>query len=136
VIKSMTGFTSVTREDERATITVTIRALNHRYLDLQLRVPQSIAGIEGEVRGLVGKHVARGRVELSVSLQLRQTPGVEVELNEVFARALEAALDQARERGLVNGTLTPGDLVRPAAAFDREPPRVADDFRALGVVHL
>jgi hypothetical protein len=103
VIKSMTGFTSVTREDERATITVTIRALNHRYLDLQLRVPQSIAAIEGDVRGLVGKHVARGRVELSVSLQLRQTPGVEVELNEAFARALEAALDQARERGLVNG---------------------------------
>ena len=54
----MTGFTSVTREDERATITVTIRALNHRYLDLQLRVPQSIAAIEGDVRGLVGKHVA------------------------------------------------------------------------------
>ena len=43
MIKSMTGFTSVTREDERATITITIRALNHRYLDLQLRVPQSIA---------------------------------------------------------------------------------------------
>jgi uncharacterized protein (TIGR00255 family) len=117
----MTGFTSVTREDERATITVTIRALNHRYLDLQLRVPQSIAGIEGDVRGLVSKHVARGRVELSVSLQLRQTPGVEVELNEAFARALEAALDQARERGLVNGTLTPGDLVRmPQALMIRE----------------
>jgi uncharacterized protein (TIGR00255 family) len=121
VIKSMTGFTSVTREDERATVTVTIRALNHRYLDLQLRVPQAIAGLEGEVRGLVGKHVARGRVELSVSLQLRQTPGVEVELNEAFARALEAALDQARERGLVNGTLTPGDLVRlPQALTIRE----------------
>jgi uncharacterized protein (TIGR00255 family) len=121
MIKSMTGFTSVTREDERATITVTIRALNHRYLDLQLRVPQSIAGIEGDVRGLVSKHVARGRVELSVSLQLRQTPGVEVELNEAFARALEAALDQARERGLVNGTLTPGDLVRmPQALMIRE----------------
>ena len=121
MIKSMTGFTCVTREDERATITVTIRALNHRYLDLQLRVPQSIASIEGEVRALVGRHVARGRVELGVSLQLRQTPGVEVELNEAFARALEAALDQARERGLVNGTLTPGDLVRlPQALIIRE----------------
>jgi len=117
----MTGFTSVTREDERATVTVTIRALNHRYLDLQLRIPQSIAEIEGDVRSLVGKHVARGRVELSVSLQLRQTPGVEVELNEAFARALEAALDQARERGLVSGTLTPGDLLRlPQALTIRE----------------
>jgi uncharacterized protein (TIGR00255 family) len=134
VIKSMTGFTSVTREDERATITVTIRALNHRYLDLQLRVPQSIAAIEGEVRGLVSKHVARGRVELSVSLQLRQTPGVEVELNEAFARALETALDQARERGLVNGTLTPGDLVRLPQALTIRDRQSGDDESAQAAV--
>ena len=38
MIKSMTGFASVTREDERATVTVTIRALNGRFLDLQLRM--------------------------------------------------------------------------------------------------
>jgi uncharacterized protein (TIGR00255 family) len=124
----MTGFTSVTREDDHATITVTIRALNHRYLDLQLRVPQSLAAIEGEVRALIGKHVARGRVELSVSLQLRQTPGVEVEFNEAFGRALETALDQARERGLVSGALTPGDLLRlPQALTIRERQSGDDD---------
>jgi uncharacterized protein (TIGR00255 family) len=134
MIKSMTGFTSVTREDERATITVTIRALNHRYLDLQLRVPQSIAAIEGDVRALVGRHVARGRVELSVSMQLRQTPGVEVELNEAFARALEAALDQARERGLVNGTLTPGDLVRLPQALTIRERQSGDDESAQAAV--
>ena len=127
MIKSMTGFTSVTREDERATVTVTIRALNHRYLDLQLRVPQSLAHIEGEVRALVGKHVARGRVELSVSLQLRQTPGVEVEFNEAFGRALETALDQARERGLVSGALTPGDLLRLPQAITIRDRQSSDD---------
>ncbi len=99
MIKSMTGFASVTREDDRATVAVTIRALNHRYLDLQLRVPQSLAAIESDVRAVVGKRVARGRVELSLSLQLRQTPGIDVEFNEEFGRALEAALAQARAGG-------------------------------------
>src|SRR5258708_1841636 len=112
MIKSMTGFAALSREDERASISVTIRAVNHRHLDLQLRSPQSLSAIEGELRALVAKHVARGRIELSVSLQLRQTPGVEVELNEEFALALEVALDKARERGLVSGALTPGDLLR------------------------
>jgi uncharacterized protein (TIGR00255 family) len=134
VIKSMTGFTSVTREDERATVTVTIRALNHRYLDLQLRVPQSLAAIEGEVRALVGKHVARGRVELSLSLQLRQTPGVEVEFNEAFGRALETALDQARERGLVSGALTPGDLLRLPQALTIRERQSGDDESAQAAV--
>src|SRR6185436_5204004 len=100
MIKSMTGFASVTREDDRATIAVTIRALNHRHLDLQLRVPQSLAAIESDVRGLVGKRVARGRVELGLSLQLRQTPGVDVEFNEDLGRALESAIERARARGL------------------------------------
>src|SRR5256885_6713849 len=103
MIKSMTGFASVTREDERSTIGVTVRALNHRHLDLQLRIPQSLATIEADVRALIAKHVARGRVELAISLQLRQTPGVEVEFNEEFAQALETALDRARARNLIAG---------------------------------
>jgi uncharacterized protein (TIGR00255 family) len=127
VIKSMTGFAAVTREDDRATIAVTIRALNHRYLDLQLRVPQSLAALETDVRALVGKRVARGRVELSLSVQLRQTPGVDVEFNADFGRALDRALDQARARGLVAGQLTPGDLLRlPQAISIRERPSDAD----------
>jgi uncharacterized protein (TIGR00255 family) len=121
MIKSMTGFASVTREDERATMTVTIKSLNHRYLDLQLRLPQSLASLETEVRTLIGKRVARGRVELGLSLQLRQVPGVEVEFNAEFAQAVAAALDRARELGLVDGTLTPGDLLRfPQALSIRE----------------
>jgi uncharacterized protein (TIGR00255 family) len=128
MIKSMTGFASVTCEDDRATIAVTIRALNHRYLDLQLRIPQTLAAVESDVRTLVSRRVSRGRVELSMSLQLRQTPGVDVEFNEEFGSALELALQQARERGLVTGSLTPGDLLRlPQALTIRERQVTADD---------
>jgi len=124
MIKSMTGFAALTREDDRATVSVTIRSVNHRHLDLQLRSPQSLSSIEGELRALVARHVTRGRVELSVSLQFRQLPGVEVDFNEDFARALEIALAKARERGLVAGVLTPGDLLRLPQAItirDRQP---------------
>jgi uncharacterized protein (TIGR00255 family) len=128
VIKSMTGFASITREDDRATIAVTIRALNHRHLDLQLRIPQSFGAIESDVRGLVARRVARGRVELSLSVQVRQTPGVDIEFNEEFGRALEAALGRARAQGLVAGALTPGDLLRlPQALAIRERPNTADE---------
>ena len=124
----MTGFATATREDERATIGVTVRALNHRHLDVQLRIPQSLAAIEGDIRGLISRHVARGRVEVALSLQLRQTPGVEVEFNEEFARALEVALDRARARNLVAGMLTPGDILRlPQAITIREKPSESDD---------
>jgi uncharacterized protein (TIGR00255 family) len=128
MLKSMTGFAAVTREDDRATIAVTIRALNHRYLDLQLRVPQTLAALESEIRALVSKRIARGRIELSVSVQIRQAPGIEVEFNEEFGNALSAALQQARERGLVTGPLAPGDLLRlPQALTIRERQTDADE---------
>jgi len=134
MIKSMTGFAAVTREDERATVAVTIRSLNHRHLDLQLRMPQSLVALEGDARARVGKRVARGRVELSLSLQVRAIPGVDVELNEEFVRALEAALDKARARGLVAGPLTPGDLLRlPQALTIRERQTDADETVQAGM---
>src|SRR5206468_3480698 len=110
-----------TLEDERATIAVTIRAVNHRYLDLQLRLPQALAAAEPDVRALVARRIGRGRIEIGVSLQIRQAPGIEVEFNEEFGRALAAALEQARARGLVAGALAPGDLLRlPQALTIRE----------------
>ncbi len=123
MIKSMTGFASLTHEDERATIGVTIRAVNHRFLDVQLRIPQAFGDLEPRVRALLQKRLARGRVELAISVQLRQTPMPTVELNEEFANALTAAIDRARERGLVAGQLTPGDLLRmPQAITVRDRP--------------
>ena len=128
MIKSMTGFASLTHEDERATIGITIRAVNHRFLDLQLRVPQFLGDLEPRVRGLLQKRLSRGRVELAITLQLRSPAAApSVEFNAEFAKALSAALDQARERGLVSGTLTPGDLLRlPQALTIRERPAEPD----------
>jgi uncharacterized protein (TIGR00255 family) len=121
MIKSMTGFASLTHEDERATIAVTIRAVNHRFLDLQLRIPQSIGDVEARVRALLQKWLARGRVELGISLQVRNAAAPTVELNQDFVTALAAAIEQARGQGLVAGLLTPGELLRlPQAVTVRE----------------
>jgi uncharacterized protein (TIGR00255 family) len=127
MIKSMTGFASLTHEDERATLGVTLRSVNHRFLDLQLRVPQSLADLEPRVRALLQKRLARGRVELAISVQMRNPAMPSVELNEDFANALAAAVERARERGLVSGMLTPGDLLRhPQAIAVRDRPAEAD----------
>ena len=121
MIKSMTGFASLTRDDEAATIGVTVRSVNHRFLDLQLRLPPSLARLESRLRALVQRQVGRGRIEVSVNVQQRRVPLLEVELNEAFLEALGGALDRARERGYVAGPMTPGDLLRfPQALSIRE----------------
>jgi len=113
MIKSMTGFASLTRDEASASISVTIRAVNHRFLDVQVRSPSSLSAIESRLRALVQQHVARGRVEVAISVQSRLgQPMVDIAVNEAVIEGLSSALERARERGLVVGGLTPGDLLR------------------------
>ena len=124
----MTGFAAINREDELAAIGVTIRSVNHRYLDLQIRIPQSLAALEARVRGQAQQHVGRGRVEVVVTLQVKQTPRTDVELNEQLVAAIVEAFDRARGRGLIEDGLTAGDLLRfPQALAIRERPSETDE---------
>jgi len=121
MIKSMTGFASLTRDEESATVSVAVKGVNHRFLDLQLRVPGSLAAVESRLRALVQQRVARGRIELSVSVVTRRAPTVEVEVNDSVIEGLSSALDRARERGLIVGALSPGDVLRfPQAVTIKE----------------
>jgi uncharacterized protein (TIGR00255 family) len=134
MIKSMTGFASLTHEDEGATIAVAIKTVNHRFLDMQLRLPSSLTELESRVRALVQRRLSRGRVEVQISVQLRAIAVPTVELNEGFTAALSMALDRARESGLVSGVLTPGDLLRlPQAITVRDRVPEADPKAAVAL---
>jgi uncharacterized protein (TIGR00255 family) len=127
VIKSMTGFAALAHESELASVGVTVRAVNHRFLDVQVRAPSWLPALEPRLRARLQARVARGRVELAVTVQLRGAAAPAVELNEDVARALAAAIDRSRERGFVTGTLTPGDLLRlPQAIVVRDRPSIDD----------
>ena len=117
----MTGFAALTREDDAATISVTIKSVNHRFLDLQLRLPSLLQHLEAPLRARVQSLVARGRVEVAVSLQLRQAMSWDVQVNESVIAALDAATARLRESGTITGTLTLSDLLRiPQAVSVRE----------------
>ena len=121
MIKSMTGFASVSREHELAAIGVTVRSVNHRYLDVQVRLSQLLAAQETQLRGLVQRRVARGRVELTVTTRVTRPPAVEVTLNGPLVEALSAAVERAQADGLATGGLTSTDLLRfPQAVVVRE----------------
>ena len=108
----MTGFASVDREFETVAIGVTVRSVNHRHLDVHVRLPSRVAALETELRGLVQQWIGRGRLELAVSIRARINPAVEVVLNEPLVKAIAEVIGQVKESGLVSSELTPGDVLR------------------------
>ncbi|HET9369968.1 MAG TPA: YicC/YloC family endoribonuclease [Vicinamibacterales bacterium] len=112
MIRSMTGFASVSREQPAQRISVTVKSVNHRFLDIALKSSSVLAPIENRLRALVQKRLTRGRVEIAVAVELDETPEREVVVDEALLERLSAALDGARARGLVAGSFTASDVLR------------------------
>ncbi len=72
MIKSMTAFARTDRQDEFGELVWELRSVNHRYLDIQARLPEDLRRIEPLVREKVTARLGRGKVECS----LRYKPGV------------------------------------------------------------
>ncbi len=114
----MTGFAAISREDEGERVNVTVKSVNHRFLDTQIKAPQSLASIEARVRSLLQKKLTRGRVEVSLSLEHTAPPAREVVLDERLLDQVSSVVAAARERGLVTGGLTASDLLRIPQAIE------------------
>jgi uncharacterized protein (TIGR00255 family) len=106
----MTGFGRAAFTVEGVGFDVEVRATNHRFLDLRVRLPRQLAECEPELRARVGARFARGKVDVVVQLP----PGgprerLSVDL-EAAARYLEAAA-ALRSRHNLSGRLEVGDLL-------------------------
>jgi uncharacterized protein (TIGR00255 family) len=73
MIRSMTAFASGERVAPWGTLACEVRAVNHRYLELSLRLPDELRVLEGALREAVAARIARGKVDLG--LRLRSSPG-------------------------------------------------------------
>lgn len=135
MIVSMTGFAAATRESEDLAVNVTLRSVNHRHLDVQLRLPQSVQGLETALRTVIQQRMARGRLELAMTLQERIEPVTVVDINEPLVQAVGAALAKVRASGLIDGPLHPGDVLRiPQVLTVREERPAIDAARLEEVV--
>ena len=122
-MRSMTGFGQATGGGERHQVTVTARSVNHRFLEVRLRVPDEARAAEPALQDLFAEELSRGRLEASVELRRLGPRGVEVEVDREVVRSAHAAFEDLVGGGLVAEQLTAGDLLRlPEAVTVRVAP--------------
>jgi uncharacterized protein (TIGR00255 family) len=121
MIRSMTGFASIGREEGGHRVSVTVKSVNHRFLDIAIKAPQSLAAFESRARAAVQRRLTRGRIELLIALELGGETGHEVVLDQALLRRINQAVGLARDKGLVSGGLTPSDMLRIPQVLDIRP---------------
>jgi uncharacterized protein (TIGR00255 family) len=97
MIRSMTGFAAVAANLPGMALAVELRSVNHRFLDLQLRLPDELRGLEAALRERILAELKRGKVECRITLQRPATgaAGLAVDLARV-AELAKAAADVAK----------------------------------------
>lgn len=71
MILSMTGYAVAATELDSASLSLELRAVNHRYLDLSLRMPEELRGFEPALREIMAAHLQRGKVECRINYTVR-----------------------------------------------------------------
>jgi len=117
-VYSMTGYGEAGAENGRFRIDVRIRAVNHRALDLALRLPDACRQEEDALRRRLSESLQRGRIDLWVDARPLAEPVVHVGVREGAISALAEAAAQWRERGWVEQGLAPADLLRLPGVID------------------
>lgn len=92
MIKSMTGFGRGKYQDEVRTVTVEIRAVNHRYCDIYVKLPRKYSFAEEKIKGEIKKYLSRGKIEVSVNIDNHGTSENAVRLDEALAANYYEAL--------------------------------------------
>ena len=113
MIRSMTGFARRERQGPWGTLTCELRSVNHRYLELSLRLPEDLRGLENDARQILGGLLRRGKVDAGVYLRGSAATVAALELNTPLAeQLLTRAAEVSRIAGGTAGAIDPLDVLR------------------------
>ena len=96
-LKSMTGFGRAEANEAEYRITVELKSVNSRFLDLNIKMPKKLNALEAQIRGLVKKYLARGKADLYITCEEFTDQGQSLRLNLGLAEEYYASLKKIAE---------------------------------------
>ncbi len=117
MVMSMTGFGNSKIERDGREISVEIRALNHRYLDINTRVPRTIAFVEEDVRNIIKGHLSRGRVDIHIDYINTGESLLEVEPNRPLIDSYLKAFAEIEREYNIRNDITMNSLLNISDMF-------------------
>jgi len=105
MISSMTGFGRSEVKHEGTTVSVEIRSLNHRFLDIDVRTPKDLGRYEQEIKELVGAQLRRGRVSVAITVKGAELSGGTPVLDKARVENYVALLHELQQELQLDGTI-------------------------------
>ena len=108
----MTGYGGAKGTSEKLELSVELKSVNSRYLDLTIKIPRVYISLEEQLKALVSKYISRGKVDVFVSIDSSNADDVEIRLNRPLAEGYIAILRSMTKEYDLSGDIRAMDLTR------------------------
>jgi uncharacterized protein (TIGR00255 family) len=112
MIRSMTGFARRERQGAWGTLSCELRTVNHRYLEVSLRLPDELKALDNEIRQLIAGALRRGKVDANLYLKSSAGNRRALELDTNLLDEVASRLEEVRGRIKEPAAVSPIDLLR------------------------
>ncbi len=112
MIKSMTGFGRGTSKGEASSFIVEVKTVNHRYFELNVRMPRALISLENGIRKYVNDNIKRGKVDIFITQNQAVNEEMDVVINESLADNYVEALYKLRDKYSLRDDISATTLAR------------------------
>ena len=112
MIKSMTGYGKSTLDINEREYQVEIKSVNHRYLDVNIRMPRSISYLEEEVRKIVTTKLRRGKIDIFITFNNNSSEGKDIKINKEIAKIYISELKNLAQEENINANIEVTEISR------------------------
>lgn len=135
MISSMTGFGRYEAVKDKMKISVEMKSVNHRYLDINIKIPKKLSAFESNIRTILKKYIQRGKVDVFVTYEDYSEASCALKYNETLAREYIKYFHQIADTFQLENTLDAATLARFPEIFTMEE-QDADQTAILEVLDL
>ena len=136
MLSSMTGYGRVKSETAQQEITIEIRSVNHRYLDLNIKVPRIYGFLEDKIKPALNAQLVRGKVDVFVSIRAKDGADIKISPNMAVLDGYMSALRSISERFGVPCEVSALDLARLPDALASEKEEADQEELTAGVLDV
>ena len=126
MLQSMTGFGRGVIKSRLGTITTEIKTVNHRYLDLVVRLPKELQGLDPKIKDFIKKSIHRGRVEVFIERRSANAP-VSAEINHTLVRSYLTNLQKIGKEFKLKDTASLSQLCQIPGVIELRTPLISID---------
>lgn len=128
MIRSMTGYGKGESENQLYKLKIELKSVNHRYLDINIKLPRYLIYLEESIKKLIKERLQRGKVDVFVNFEFAEASAVDVKVDISLARSFKSALEELKSELEIDDSIRLNNILSISDVIKTEKKELDEDL--------